>query len=220
METKHHESHGSHPKGGKSDRVNFSFQKPKLRTVGVGAALLFVVMAVFFGRSILVAATVNGSPISRLSVIRELEKEGGKQVLESLISKKIIETELGKRDIKVLKEEVDAEVAKINEQIELQGGTFTEALATQGLTEEKLREQIRDQKRLETILADKVAVSDAEIDTHIKESKEAPAMGVSAENFKAQIREELKREKFQKEAQKWVADLTASAKVQYYVAYE
>lgn len=199
--------------------VNLKFKKPKPLYIAIGVAVILIITALFFAKGLFVAATVNGSPISRLSVIKELEKQGGKQALEAIIDKKLIETELSKQKVTATKEEVDAEIEKIKAQVASQGGTLEAALAQQGMTEEKLREQITIQKKLEKLLADKVAVTEAEIDTYIKDSKATPPKDVKMEDFRKQINDQLKGQKFQQEAQKWVADLTASAKIKYYVNY-
>jgi len=199
--------------------VNLKFKKPKPLYIAIGVAVVLIIIALFFAKGIFVAATVNGSPISRLSVIQELEKQGGKQALEAIIDKKLIETELNKQKITATKEEVDAEIEKIKAQVTAQGGTLEMALAQQGMTEEKLREQITVQKKLEKLLADKVAVTEAEIDTYIKDSKATTPKDMKIEDFRKQISEQLKGQKFQQEAQKWVADLTAKAKIKYYVNY-
>lgn len=199
--------------------VNLKFKKPKPLVIAIGVAILLVIIALFFAKGIFVAATVNGSPISRLSVVKELEKQGGKQALEAIIDKKLIETELNKQKITVTKEEVDEEIEKIEAQVANQGGTLEMALTQQGMTEGKLREQITIQKKLEKLLADKVAITEAEIDTYIKDSKATLPKDVKMEDFRKQISEQLKQQKFQQEAQKWVADLTASAKIKYYINY-
>lgn len=199
--------------------VNLKFKKPKPLVIAIGVAVILIIVALIFAKGIFVAATVNGSPISRLSVIGELEKQGGKKVLETIIETKLIETELNKKEISVSKDDVDVEIENIKTQVASQGGTFETALAQQGLTEEKLREQITIQRKLEKLLADKVAVSEAEIDAYIKDSKANPPKDVKIEDFKKQISEQIKKQKFQSEAQKWVSDLTASAKIKYYVKY-
>jgi len=203
----------------KAKYVSLKFKKPKPLAIAIGVAIVLIIVALFFAKGLFVAATVNGSPISRLSVIQELEKQGGKQALESLIDKKLIETELNKQNITVTKEEVDGEIKKIEEQVASQGGTLDQALAMQGMTREKLIEQITIQKKLEKLLADKVAVTEAEIDAYIKDSKATPPKDVKMEDFRKQISDQLKQQKFQQEAQKWVSDLTASAKIKYYVNY-
>ena len=199
--------------------VNLKFKKPKPLDIAIGVAVILIIVALFFAKGHFVAATVNGSPISRWSVIKELEKQGGKQALEAIIDKKLIETELNKQKITATKEEVDAEIEKIKAQVASQGGTLEAALTQQGMTEEKLREQITIQKKLEKLLADKVAITDAEIDIYIKDSKATPPKDIKMEDFRKQISDQLKGQKFQQEAQKWVSDLTASAKIKYYVNY-
>ncbi len=199
--------------------VNVKFKKPKPLHIAIGVAVILIIVALFFAKGFFVAATVNGSPVSRWSVIKQLEKEGGKQALESIIDKKLIEAELTKQKITVTQEEVDGEIKKIEAQVTAQGGTLEMALSQQGLTEEKLREQITIQKKLEKLLADKVAVTEAEIDTYIKDSKATPPKEMKMEDFRKQISEQLKQQKFQTEAQKWVSDLTTNAKIKYYVNY-
>lgn len=207
------------PQENKASYVSLKFKKPKPIVIAIGVAVILIIVALFFAKGIFVAAMVNGSPISRLSVIQELEKQGGKQALEAIIDKKLIETELNKQKVSATKEEVDTEIDKIKAQVTAQGGTLEMALAQQGMTEEKLREQITIQKKLEKLLADKVAVTEAEIDTYIKDSKATPPKDMKMEDFRKQISNQLKQQKFQQEAQKWVADLTASAKIKYYVNY-
>src|SRR3989344_2094033 len=146
--------------------VSLKFKKPKPLYIAIGGAVILIVAALFIAKGIFVAATVNGSPISRLSVIQELEKQGGKQALEAIIDKKLIETELDKQKIVATKEQIEAE-----------------------------------------------------IDTYIKDSKATTPKDMKIEDFRKQISEQLKGQKFQQEAQKWVADLTAKAKIKYYVNY-
>lgn len=203
----------------KESYVSVKFKKPK-RSVIVVLVVVAILIGIFiFARGFFVAATVNGSPISRWAVIRELEKQGGKQVVESLISKKLIETELSKQKIDVAKEAIDGEIKKIDTQLSSQGQNLKDALARQGMTEEKLREQITIQKKLETLLADKATVTAAEIDAFIKTSKATPPKDVKMEDFKKQIGERLKQQKLQQEAQKWVSELTKNAKIKYYATY-
>lgn len=203
----------------KTSYISLKFKKPKVWIIVAGLAVVTILVTLFFAKGLFIVATVNGSPISRLAVIQELEKQGGKQTLESIINKKLIDTELNKKNISVTKEEIDGEIKKIEAQVTSQGGTLEVALAQQGITEEKLREQITVQKKLEKLLSDKVVVADAEVNAYIKNNKVTPPKDTKTEDFKKQISEQLKQQKFQTEAQKWVAGLTSSAKIKYYVNY-
>jgi len=72
---------------------------------------------------------------------------------------------------------------------------------------------------LEKLLASKIIVTELEIDSYIKESKATPPKDVKIDDFKNQIGEQLKQDKFKQEAQKWVLNLTSNAKIKYYVNY-
>lgn len=210
---------GNVPEVSKASDPGLKFKKKKPLSIAIAVVLVLMVIALFFAKGLFVAATVNGNPISRLSIIKELEKQGGKQALEAIIDKKLIEAELNKQNITATKGEIDEEIKKIEAQVAIQGGTLEAALAQQGMTEEKLRERIMIQKRLEKLLADKVAVTEAEVDTYLKDSKAAPPKDMKMEDFRKQISEQLKGQKFQQEAKKWVSDLTANAKIKYYTNY-
>lgn len=207
------------PEENKENATKFKFKKPRPLVIVIIVLVILIAVGLYFAKGLFVAAIVNGMPISRLSVIKELENQGGKQTLQGIIDEKIIESELDKQKVSVSPEEIDEQMKKIEEQVTSQGGTLAEALSQQGLTAEKLREQIIIQEKLKKVLADKIAVSDTDIDAYIAESKAAPPEGVSPEDFRKQISEQLRQQKFQKEAQAWITDLTGSAKVKYFVNY-
>jgi hypothetical protein len=54
------------------------------------AALIIVLAVLYSARGLFVAATVNGSPIGRMSVVSQLEKASGQKLLDTLITKKLI----------------------------------------------------------------------------------------------------------------------------------
>lgn len=185
--------------------------------------IVFVVFALLVGifsmfKGVFVAATVNGETVSRLSVVRELEKQAGKSVLDTMITKRLIEREIKKQKVVVAKEKVDEEIKKVEDQISAQGGTLEMALADQGMTMSDLREQIVINQALEQILADKITVSDEEVDQYLTTSG-LPTQGVSSEEERSAVREQLKSQKFSKEASLWVSDLRAKAAIEYHVEY-
>jgi foldase protein PrsA len=185
----------------------------------LGGAVMLLAVLLFIGKSYFVAATVNGSPISRWSVVKELEKQSGKAALESMIQKKLIDAQLQKEGVTVSQAEIDAEIKIIEQEVSGQGGTLKAALEAQGVTEESLREQIMIQKKLEKVLADKVTVSDADLEAYKKQNDVKLPEGQKEEDFNAELKQQLKRQKFQEVAGLWVSDLTKSAKINYYINY-
>jgi foldase protein PrsA len=199
--------------------VTATMKRLPLLYSAIAVAVLFVIIAFLFTRGFIVAATVNGSPISRLAVIEQLETQGGKQALEAMVDKKLIETELAKGGISLEGSDVDTKIKEIEAQVATQGDTLEEALASQGMTMEQLRAQLETQLKLEKLLAEKVQVTPEEVEAYITENKITPPKDVSLEEVKIQVTEQLKQEKFQAEAQKWVADITEKANIKYYVTY-
>ena len=183
----------------------------------VGAVV--VLAALFYFKGLFIAALVNGSPISRIQVIEELEKQSGKQALESLITQKLIQGELDKKNITVANDAINEEIKKIEARVSQQGGTLQVALAQQGLTEKKFRERVVLQKRLEKLLADKTAVSDEEVSKYIKDNKIAPSQNAKPEDTKNQIKDQLKQQKFSQQAQELVTNLKKTATIRYFVTY-
>jgi len=200
------------------ENVYVKILKHKKALIAFGAVTL-VALGLFFAKGLFIAATVNGNPISRLSVVRELEEHSGKQALESLIQRKLIEAELNKKGITITQEEIDIELKRIEGQVVSQGETLKDVLVAQGMTEEQLREQVAVQKKLEKLLADKTQVSDEELNAYIENNKITPPEGVKIEDFRKQLSDQLKQQKFSQEAQKWISDLTTNAKIRYYVNY-
>ena len=191
--------------------------KNKKTIIGIGIVGIIFVVAFFF-KGMLVAATVNGQPISRLSVIQKLEKQGGKNTLDSLVTTKLIENEAKKKGIAISDDEINQEIKKIEASVTQQGGTLDQALLQQGMTRDDLKENVKNQKIIEKLIADKIIVTDAEVNKYIADNKTTIPEGKEAET-KEQTMNQLKQQKFQQEAQSWVASLKTAAKINYYVTY-
>jgi hypothetical protein len=181
--------------------------------------VLALLGAAYHFRGIFIAAVVDGSPISRLSVIRELEKQAGQQALDRLVTKKLVEAEVLRKNIIINPADVDEEIGKIEGQVKSQGGTLGEALAQQGMTEADLREQLSLQKQLEKILGDKIKVADEDVARYMEKGGGMTPAGMDGEDFKNQIREQLKGQKFNDEVGKWIAATKAKASISYYAGY-
>jgi len=180
--------------------------------------LSFIFAILFYFKGLLVAATVDGKLISRLSVIRQLEKQGGKNALDSLIVEKLIENEAKKKGVVISNDEVDKEIKNIEALITKQGSTLQNVLIQKGLTEETLRTQLRTQKKIEKLLADKIQVTDTEVSRYVLDNKIPLPKGKEAE-IKKQVADQLHNKKLNQEAQQWLAGLRVQAKIKYYVNY-
>lgn len=196
-------------------------KKPKVISVkaAVIVAVVIVLLALaFYCKGLFIAATVNGSPVSRLSVISELEKTSGKKALDSLITKKLLNDEAKKKGVTVTTDEVNAEITKIEEQLKTQGGTLDAVLAQQGMTRADMVEQITLQKKLEKLLGDKIAVTDEEAMKLLTDSKVAVPKG-EEEKYKAQAIEQIRGQKLNDAAGAFIESLRTQASIHYFVNY-
>ncbi len=184
--------------------------------VGVGVVVLAVV--VFLCRGLFIAATVNGEPISRLSVVQQLEKQSGKQALDNLVVESLVAQEANKRHITVSQKDIDAQIATIESQLKGQGVTLDAALSARGLTRADLVDQLRLQAYLNKMVGG-AAVSDADVQSYIDKNKDTLPTDVSDDQLKAQVKQQLEQQAVQGKTQTFVADLQKKAKINYFVNY-
>ncbi len=189
------------------------------RGLMVVVAVFLLLGLAFVVRRYLIAAKVTDRYISRLTVIRELEKQGGKQVLDSLIVKTLIMQEANKKEVNVSGKEVEDEIKGIEAELKQQGRNLEDTLLLQGMTRESLKEQILVQKTLEKLLADKIRVSDKEVEDFISENQAELPEGLTDAELRSQAKEQLKNQKLNDEAQKLLQDLRNRAEIQYFLNY-
>lgn len=188
--------------------------------MAIVVALVIILGAVLYSaRGLFIAATVNGSMVSRIEVISALEKSAGKKALEAIITKKLIADAVRKEGGMISVKEIDEEVKSLEEQVAASGnGTLPELLALQGMSIEDLRGQIMIQKQLEKLLGDKVVVTDKEVEDYIT-SNNLTIPKEQLEAAYAEIRDQLEQQKMSTEGQKFVTKLMSDAKISYFVKY-
>lgn len=180
--------------------------------------VFLILVIIFFSKSLFLTALVNGIPIMRSSVTKELEKQGGKKVLDSLIAKELINQEARKKGVTVKQSEVDAEIKKIEKNTSKQGQNLDQLLTLQGMTRDDLKNQLNIQLILQKLLADKIKVSDKEVDQYLKKLDTGESSAQKPPG-KEQVKDQLKQQKLQKEAQALVESLKKSAKISLFVNY-
>ncbi len=201
--------------------VETEAKKPRVVSIRIAiiiAVVIVVCALAYVYKGLFIAAMVDGSPISRFTIIKELEKASGKAVLDSLITQKLIENEAAKKGISISDEEINAEIKNIEAQVSGQGNTLDKALAAQGMNRDDLKKRIVIQKTVEKLLADKGSVTDGEVEQYIKNNEVTIPEGKEAE-YKNQIKEQLRGEKLNQEAGTLVETLKSAAKINYFKNY-
>jgi hypothetical protein len=120
-------------------QVKSRFSLKHFLLVIIVAALGYVFYRV---RGQIIVATVNSRPVFRWTLLANLEKQAGGQVLEFLITERLVYQEAGKKGIKVTKDEIDKEISRIEESLGADSAKFDELLEMQGSSRKKLAEQI------------------------------------------------------------------------------
>jgi hypothetical protein len=196
---------------------------PKIKVSNRTLVLVFVAAAILgsaYGyRHLLIAATIDGQPISRLAVIRQLEKEGGLSTLDTLITEKLIATEAAKAKIVISPADIDAELSKIKDQVAAQGLTLEQALEQQHLSLDDVRAQLATRKQLERLIGDKLTVTDQDIDSYLTETKLTPPKDMSETDFRSRVSAQLASQKFGTEAERWVTAARQKATIKYLIDY-
>ena len=203
----------------KSSKVNVKLPGKKLAYVLV---VIIIAGLIYFGGKTFFAASVNGRLISRFSVISELEKQGGKKTLDTIILKTLIDQEAKKRKIVISTKDLDAEVSKIESNISSQGATLESLLQQQGMTKKDLVDEIKLQLLVTKMIDDKVSVTESEIDEYLAGQKEQSSLGLSQitqELTRDQAKEAIKQQKIQAKIQSFVVDLKSKAKINYFIKY-
>ncbi len=192
--------------------------KITIKTAILIAVIIALGVLAYVYKGLFIAATVNGSPISRLSIIQKLEKASGKNLLDSFITEKLVQKEADAKKIVVSNDEINGEIKKIEDQIIVQGSTLEAALSAQGMSMDDLKKQIIFQKKVEKLIADKINVTDEEVVQYINDNKiSIPKEQEAAAND--QIKNELRNQKLNKEADALITALKSQAKIRYFVNY-
>ena len=188
------------------------------RTAIIIAIVIIIGVLAYIYKGVFIAATVDGSPIMRLTIIQKLEKTSGKNLLDSLINEKLIQNEARTKNIIVSDDEINSQIKTIESQIATQGGTLDAALAEAGMSMDDLKKQIMAQKEIEKLLADKINVTDEEVAQYIKDNKVSIPQGQEA-TIVDQIKSEMRNQKISTEAQTLITNLKSKAKIQRFVNY-
>lgn len=116
--------------------------------------LIFIIGSFLLGCA-KTAATVNGQRVTQKDLDRELEKAGGKNMLESLISKKLVEQDAAAKHITVAPEEVNQQLNEIKK-----GLTPVDLQTMTGEKLQQVREEVHFNILLRKAITSKISEND------------------------------------------------------------
>ncbi len=185
----------------------------------VGLAIVVLAVLAFAGKGFFIAAVVNGQPISRIAVVQQLEKQNGKQAVNSLITQTLISQEAEKKHVTVSQADVNGDLKKIDDALKAQGQSLDTALAARGLSKQELVQQITLQKMIEKMVGKDVKVSDEDVQKYIDTNQDTLPKDLSDTDLRKQVRQQLEQQQLQTKTQTFVSDLQKKAKISYFVNY-
>lgn len=189
------------------------------RSLILAIIVIVLVLAIYLGKSLFVAALVNGQPVSRLAIIHDLEKQSGKAALDAVITRMLVFQEAQKKNITASEKDIDAEISRIRSQFQAQGQNLDQLLATQGLTKEKFRDEVKVQILVTKILGNQVKVTDKEFNDFLDKNKDLLANEKDQNVAKTSLRQQMEQQKLAQKYQEWIVTVKKNAKVTTFVNY-
>ncbi len=117
-----------------------------------------------------IVASVGDENITKEELYQRLVQQGGKQVLDALISEKIIELEVENQNIEVTEEEIETEMKKF---IDKYGGedAFNQALEAAGYSSDDVKKDVRKNIETKKILEPSITITEDEMRQYFDDNK-------------------------------------------------
>lgn len=202
-------------------------QKPTLSAAAIGeqmkkrpfipAVLILALFGlVFLGMQIwgwYVVATVNNEPITRFEYIDQLESAAGQQVLDGMITEKLISQKAAEEGIAVSSEEVTSRLDELAAQFG-QGQSIDQLLEMEGLERSDIEDQVRLEIQLERLAAQEINVASEEVDAFIEQNDQLAAEDTDIETLRDQARTQLEEQKRGQQIQQYLQTIRQNAQIE------
>ena len=146
-------------------------ERNNYRYMLVAIALALIILTTGCGKGDVVAK-VEGKAITKDQLYDLLVEQNGEQVLDSMISERIIELEIKKQKIKVDKKEIEQELEKLKEQHGGEEG-LNMIMMQYGMDLEALKDNIAMNLKLKKLIGPEIDISEEEMSEYYEENKEA-----------------------------------------------
>jgi foldase protein PrsA len=188
-------------------------ERKKIPAVAVGIAAAVLVLALFWYKtdSWPIVALVGWRPVTRFEAEQELFKQGGKAVVDDIVTQILIGNELKKNHITVTNSEIDAKIEEVKKTLG-ENSKLEDVLAANGTTLTQFRKQLGLRIGIEKILENRIAVTDEELTSYMVQNQSF--LGAATDEAKRnEAKDMLKISKLQTEANKWITELKAKTRI-------
>lgn len=170
----------------------------------------------YTNKSYVIAATVNGQPIYRHTLLLTTEQVHGPMVLEQLINEQVVAQEASKRGLVVTQEDLDTEFQNLKDRYQKEQGVDLEAVMQQnGVTRQEVQKNLTPQAlQNKLIMSEGIVATDDEVDAFFVSN---PTLLPEDAEEAATARENLKQSLKDQKVQGFLQGLRAKAKIDYYI---
>ncbi len=202
---------------GKKDTGTKSFMvRHKFIILTVVIALAGLVYLAYTHKSYVVAATVNGQPIYRHTLLLTTEQVHGPMVLEQLINEQVVAQEASKRGLVVTQEDLDTEFQNLKDRYQKEQGVDLESVMQQnGVTRQEVQKNLTPQAlQNKLITSEGLVATDDEVEAFFVANptllpEDAKEAAIARENLKQSLKDQ--------KVQGFLQGLRAKAKINYYI---
>lgn len=186
------------------------FRKSKIFYIVIVA--LGLLLLAIYKKEWIIAATVNGSPISNLELQMRMNQQFRTQTLNQLVNEKIIFDEAAKNNVVVTDTEIDRKISEIEAGV---GGAeaLNAMLSQQGQNRDSIRQQLKLQVAIEKLYTKDATISAQEVEEFVDQNKEQLKATDSASQQK-EAEEILRSQKLSQIFSLKFQELRSKAKIQ------
>lgn len=186
---------------------------------------LFRLVSLFFGlfilfylykNEIIAVVFINGQAISFTEIAKIYSSTDKENMLDKIISEKIIENEAKKRNIEVSKEEIESELLIIEKEAIENGMTMAQLLKEIDKTARDLEKEVRLKIIIYKILSEDIELSEKEIDEYIQNNPELYD-NLSEEEIREDVRKLLIDVHINEKYKTWIKQAKASSEIKYII---
>jgi len=194
-----------------------NFLRKRKKIIIVLFIILITAGLVFQFKNLFVVALINGKPITRIKLIQHLEAQGGKEVLNNLITEELILQEAKKQSVIISNQDIDNEISNLKAMYTSSNQSFEDLLKIQGISMRDLRNQIKLQLIMEKIIAKDIPITEDEILQYYETNKSFYPKESTYEDLKDDIRNQLLNQKLSERAQTWILELKDNANIKHFL---
>lgn len=173
-----------------------------------------LVFLVYKNKDLFISGTIDGKPIFAWELNGRLRQRFGQQVMQEIISERLVLGEAAKKGIKVSEKELQDKISEIEKGL---GGQakLPDVLKQQGLTMADFREQVELRILVDKMIGDKIKIAQKEIDDFLLKNKDSieSFAGSDSAKQKQYAEDSIKQQKTSEEFDKWFNDLKSKAKI-------